>query len=146
MDAGANKQIVMDGFRQFESGEIAPLLERFHDDATWISPEMESVPFSGCFHGRQGVAQFFTKLAATVEPLRFVAKDFIAEGDKVVVVGEATWRVRSTGLSYDSPWVNVFTLRDGKIIRTDAYYDTAPAAKACCAVQTGQAAPSGLRH
>jgi len=146
MDAQANKQLIMDGFKEFENGDLPHMMERFHDDAEWISPESESVPFAGSFHGRREIERFFAELVASTEPVRFVPTAFIAEDDKVVVTGEATWRIRSTGQSYDSLWVNVFILRDGKIIHTDAYYDTAPAEKAFRLAQPGQAQAPGLRH
>lgn len=146
MDAQDNKQFIMDGFEEFENGDLPHMMARFHDDADWISPESESVPFAGSFHGRSEIERFFAELVATTEPVRFVPTAFIAEDDKVVVTGEATWRVRATGQSYDSLWVNVFTLRDGKIVRTDAYYDPAPAEKAFRPAQPGQARAPDLRH
>lgn len=146
MTAHENKQCIMDGFEEFESGDLPHMMERFHDDAEWISPESESVPFAGSFHGRREIERFFAELVASTEPVRFVATSFIAEDDKVVVTGEATWRVRATGAHYDSLWVNVFTLRDGKIIRTDAYYDSAPVEKAFRLVQPARAQAPGLRH
>ena len=67
--------------------------------------------------------------------------------DKVVVIGEATWLVKSTGRTYDIPWVNVFTLRDGKILRVEAYHDTAPAERAFRPDRPDQmAAATALRH
>ena len=84
---------------------------------------------------------------AALHPVRFVVLDAVAENDKVVVMGEATWLVRSTGLTYDNPWVNVFTLRDGKVIRTQAYYDTMPAERAFHPNRPDlQASATALRH
>jgi ketosteroid isomerase-like protein len=130
MNAAENKSLVMEGYRQFQSGDIQHLLDRYHDDAEWIGPESDLVPFSGKFHGRQGIAQFFEKLGASVQASRFQPLQMVAEGDKVVVTGEASWMVKTTGRSYDSAWVHVFTIRDGKIARFESYYDTAAAEKA----------------
>ena len=147
MDAQDNKRIVMEGYRLFQSGDIPQMLTYVHDDAEWISPDAEGVPFAGSFHGKSEVARFFSEVGAALQPLRFVLLDVIAENDKVVVTGEATWLVRSTGLTYDNPWVNVFTLRDGKVIRTQAYYDTMPADRAFHPNRPDvQAAANALRH
>lgn len=147
MDAQDDKQRILEGYRLFQNGDIGSLLALFHDDAEWIGPEASTVPFAGNFHGKGEVAQFFAKLGASVQPTRFVLKDVIAEGDKVVVTGEATWLVKSTGVSYDNPWVDVFTMRDGKAVRVEAYYDTSPAERAFGANQAGQAAsPPEMRH
>ncbi|MES2019423.1 MAG: nuclear transport factor 2 family protein [Pseudomonadota bacterium] len=130
MSAAENKTLVMEGYRQFQSGDIQHLLERYHDDAEWTGPESDLAPFAGKFHGRQGIAQFFSKLADSVQPIRFQPLTVVAEGDSVVVTGEASWRVKSTGRSYDSAWVHVFTLREGKVATFQSYYDTAACEKA----------------
>jgi len=147
MDAQDNKRIVMEGYRLFQSGDIAQLLTHVHDDAEWISPDAEGVPFAGSFRGKSEVARFFSEVGAALQPMRFVLLDVVAENDKVVVTGEATWLVKSTGLTYDNPWVNVFTLCDGKVIRTQAYYDTMPAERAFHPSRPDvQAAANALRH
>lgn len=139
MDTQENKQLVIEGYRLFQSGDIRNLLDRYHEDAEWVGPESEFVPYAGSFHGKAGIAQFFTKLDAAVQAIRFEPKQFIAEGDKVVVTGEASWRVKQNGRSYDSPWAHVFTLRDGKVARFEAFHDTAAAEKAFRPDQPGQA-------
>lgn len=147
MNAQENKQIIINGLQLFQKGEIAPMLERFHDDAEWLSPEAEAVPFAGNFHGKPEVARFFAEVGGSLQPMRFIVHDIIAENDKVVVIGEAAWLVKSTGRTYENPWVNVFTLRDGKVIRTQAYYDTAPAERAFRPDRPDQlAAATALRH
>jgi ketosteroid isomerase-like protein len=111
MDAKENKRLVMEGYEMFQRGDIPRLLERYHDDALWIEPESETVPFAGRHQGKAEIARFFAQLGETTQAMRFEPADFIAEGDKVVVTGEATWQVKATGRTYDSPWVHVFTLR-----------------------------------
>jgi hypothetical protein len=147
MDAQQNKQLVMDGYRLFQNGDIPGMLAYADDAAAWISPDAEAIPFAGSFHGKAEVARFFSELVAAMQPTRFVIKDVIAENDKVVVLGEATWLVKSTGRTYDSPWVHVFTMRDGKFIRVEALYDTAPAERAFRPDRPDQmAAATALRH
>ena len=130
MDAQQNKQLVQEAYRMFQRGDIPGILDRCTDDAEWTSPESEYVPFAGSFHGRQGVAEFFSKLDASTQAIRFEPREFIAEGDKVVVLGHATWHVKSTGRELDTPWVHVFTMRDGKMSRFEAFADTAAAERA----------------
>ena len=147
MNAQENKQLIMAGYRLFQSGDIRALMERYHDDAEMVGPENDMVPFSGSFHGKADIMQFFGKLDAAVQAVHFHPRNMIAEDDKVVVSGDSTWMAKHTSRSYDSSWVHVFTIRDGKIARFEAYYDTAVAAKALhpeLAVQ--QAAGPRLHH
>jgi ketosteroid isomerase-like protein len=138
MGTQENKQVVIEGYQQYQNGEIQDLLDRYHEDAEWIAPESELVPFSGNFHGKAGIAQFFAKLDAAVQTIRFEPKQFIAEGDQVVVTGEASWLAKPTGRQYDSSWVHVFSLRDGKVARFEAFYDTAASERAFQPGQAGQ--------
>jgi len=147
MDAQQNKRIIMEGLQLFQKGDIQQMLNHFHDDAEWLSPDAEAVPFAGNFHGKQEVARFFAEVGGSLQPMRFDVHDIVAENDKVVVIGEATWQVKATGRTYENPWVNVFTLRDGKVIRTQAYYDTMPAERAFHPSRPDlQASANALRH
>jgi ketosteroid isomerase-like protein len=146
MDAQENKRLIMEGYQMFQRGDIRNLLERYHDDAEWIEPEGEYVPFAGSHHGKAGIARFFEMLNEATQPLRFEPKEFIAEGDKVVVSGESTWLAKQTGRTYDSPWVHVFTVRDGKVARFVNYHDTAAGERAFRPDQPGQAAAGMPMH
>ncbi len=130
MNTQQNKDFVMEGYRLFQAGDISKLVERYHDNAEWVGPESDYLPFAGNFHGKQGIAQFFAKLDGAARVTHFTPIRTIAENDTVVVTGESSWVAKSTGRSYDSPWVHVFTMRDGKIARFEAFYDTANAERA----------------
>jgi ketosteroid isomerase-like protein len=147
MNAQENKQFVLEGYQLFQRGDLAGMLARCTDDAEWISPETDA-PFSGNFHGKQGIAEFFTKLDASLQTIRMEIQDAIAEGDKVVVTGEATWLAKTTGRQFDTPWIHVYTVRDGKIARVEALTDTAAGEHALRPDQAAQTSSTGtqLRH
>jgi ketosteroid isomerase-like protein len=130
MDAQQNKQRVQEAYQLFLKGDIQGVIDRCHDDAEWTSPESDYIPFAGMFRGKQGIAEFFSKLGANAHPQRFEPQEFIAEGDKVVVLGQATWQVKPTGRSFDTPFIHVFTMRDGKVARFEAHADTAAGERA----------------
>lgn len=112
------------------TGRYPNLLDRFCEDAEWSTPEAENLPFSGNFDGKSGIRQFFAEFDAAVQTIRFAAGEFIAEGDKVVVTGQARRLAKANGRAYDSSWVHVFTLRDGKVARFEEFYDTAASERA----------------
>jgi ketosteroid isomerase-like protein len=60
----------------------------------------------------------------------FEPHTFLAEGDKVVVLGFERVRSRRTGRSYENHWVHAFTLAHGKIVKFREYCDTATVAAA----------------
>lgn len=147
MDAQQNKQLVQEAYQLFLRGDIASLIDRCQDDVEWSSPEAEFVPFSGKFHGKQGVADFFSRFGQSMQTVRFEPREFIAEGDKVVVLGEGSWQVTPTGRRFDTPWIHVFTLRDGKTARFESITDTAAGERAFRPEPGAQASmPSQLHH
>ncbi|MGB9107727.1 MAG: nuclear transport factor 2 family protein [Telluria sp.] len=146
MDAQQNKRLVQDAYRLFLNGDIQGVVERCHDDAEWTSPESDYIPFAGMFRGKQGIAEFFSKLGESADPVRFEPQEFIAEGDKVVVVGQATWHAKPTGRTFDSPFTHVLTMRDGKVARFEAYADTAAGERAFRADQSAQAPMGSQLH
>jgi ketosteroid isomerase-like protein len=146
MNAQENKRLVMEGYQKYQNGDIPALLQMYHDDAVWIEPDSEHIPFAGKHAGKGEIARFFQDLDRASQALRFVPKDFIAEGDKVIVTGEATWLVRDTGRTYDSPWVHIFTLRDGKVASFQDYHDTAASERAYRPDQPGQTSAGAPLH
>ena len=57
---------------------------------------------------------------------QFAPREFIAQGDIVVVLVFVRVRSKATGRTVDNDYVHVYTVRDGKIIRFCVYEDTAP--------------------
>jgi ketosteroid isomerase-like protein len=60
----------------------------------------------------------------------FTPRKFLAQDDVVVVIGNDEADVISTGKSYSSDWVYIFTLKEQKITHVQAYIDTLEIAKA----------------
>ncbi|MFD2270151.1 nuclear transport factor 2 family protein [Undibacterium arcticum] len=64
MNAQENKQLVMQGYQMFQSGDIKGLLTLLSDDIEWMGPDSETIPFAGDYHGRDQVAQYFCEAGA----------------------------------------------------------------------------------
>ena len=125
-----NTQIVISGYEKFKTGDIEGLLNLFADDIRWEVREIENAPFAGSRSGKQAVGEFFGQLAGAEDITRFEPLEFIAQGDKVVVLGDSAATVKATGRSYETDWVHVFHLRDGKIHEFQEFFDNAAATKA----------------
>jgi len=126
-----NTQIVKEAYAAFKRGDIPSILNMLSDDVNWFLPgPTDIVPVAGMRRGRAEVGQFFSTLDETQEAKQFEPQEFIAQGDKVVVLGQYTWRVKATGREFSSDWAHVFTVRDGKVVGFKEYYDTGAAADA----------------
>jgi ketosteroid isomerase-like protein len=91
---------------------------------------MQDVRLSGRRRGREAIKELFTAVAEDYDVLRFEPQDFIASGDRVVVVGNYAWRVKATGKEFSSDFAQVYTVRDGKIVKFHEFMDTAAEFKA----------------
>jgi ketosteroid isomerase-like protein len=125
-----NTRVVQQAYQGFQAGDIPAILALMSETIEWRLPEIENVPFSGLRHGREGAGQFFASLAEHQDALRFEPREFVAQGDKVVVLGHYAWKVKRTGRTFECPFVHVFTLQDGRVAAFHEYMDTARAAAA----------------
>ncbi len=69
-------------------------------------------------------------MLAFVDVNQFEPKEFLADGDKVVVTGHLNLNAKSNGGEIDSDFVHVITLRDRKWARFRDFMDTAAAVNA----------------
>jgi Ketosteroid isomerase-related protein len=122
-----NTDIVQSAYEKFSGGDIEGLLEILSDNILWQVPEVENAPFTGTREGRSAVAQFFKQLSESETFTRFEPLEFIAQNDKVIVLGETAATVTATGRSFETPWVHVFTVLDGKVAEFQEFFDTAAA-------------------
>ena len=125
-----NIQIVQDSYNKFADGDVAGILANCSEDVAWETPEIENAPFSGKRRGHSGVGEFFAQLDASEEFSRFEPMEFIAQNNRVVVLGKSAVTVRETGNSYESDWVHIFKIEDGKITDFLEFFDNAAAARA----------------
>jgi ketosteroid isomerase-like protein len=125
-----NTAVVRKAYENFKTGNIEALLGQMSEDVDWHLPDIEGVPFAGARRGTGQVGEFFSTLADVQDTLAFEPREFVAQGDKVVVLGDYSWRVKKNGREYGSDFAHVFTVRDGKIVAFHEYMDTAAAADA----------------
>lgn len=71
------------------------------------------------------MAQFFQKIGESTEYPLFEVREYVAEGDRVVALGNFEARSKTTGRSASTDWSMIWVLRDGKVARFQAYVDTA---------------------
>lgn len=130
MSTSTNTEVIQQAYEKFGSGDIPGLLELCAENIGWEVPEIENAPFSGIREGVKAVGEFFAQLTDAEDITRFEPLEFIAQNDKIIVLGESAATVKATGRGYETDWVHVFTVRDGKITNFHEYLDSAAANKA----------------
>jgi ketosteroid isomerase-like protein len=125
MSEQQNVELVRKGYEAFGRGDIEGMLSLFDDNIEWVSPGPSDLPTAGTRRGRQQVAEFFRAINEAFEIQQFEPKTFVAQGDRVVVLGEDTARVKATGKVLNESWAHAFVVRNGKVVSFQEYIDTA---------------------
>jgi uncharacterized protein len=124
-----NVQTVKDFFAAIGRGDKEGLLALVAEDIEWIIPG-EDWPLAGTHRGRAGVADVFEKASGQV-PFSYTAPlEYVAEGDRVLVIGFARGKINVTNKAFEDHFVFAITLRDGKLTNIREYIDTLALAKA----------------
>lgn len=110
-----NIQAAEQAYKAFATGDLDKALKLVDENAEWIQPGQSAI--SGTYRGRseiRGLMERYAEKQLTVSPSRL-----IGDGDIVVAILDGTLGgERNTG-------VQVTTWRNGKLVRSESYIDTA---------------------
>ena len=76
------------------------------------------------------MADFFQKISEMFEISFLETREFVSQGDRVLVVGFDRGRVKATNRTFEEHWVFAFTFRNGKVTNIREYIDTLVRARA----------------
>ncbi len=102
------------------------------DDVQWSSiadgsPGME---FSQACCSKDDVARYFEVMVKEWEMIHYTVDEFIAQNDRVVVLGRCGWRHKGTSKVVETPKADIIRMKDPKITEFYEFYDTAKAFEA----------------
>jgi ketosteroid isomerase-like protein len=129
MSTQENVQTVKDFFAAMGGGDKQRLLALAAEDIEWIIPG-EDWPLAGTHRGHAGLADVLKKASKEVEMKYPKPPEFVAQGDRVLVVGVATGKIKATNKPFKDEWVFDITVRDGKVTHIREYIDTQALARA----------------
>jgi ketosteroid isomerase-like protein len=129
MSIEENVQIVKDFFAATGSGDKQRLLALVAEDIEWIIPGKDW-PLAGTHRGHAGLAEVLQKASDEVEMTYPKPPEFVAQGDRVLVVGVATGKIKATNRAFKDDWVFAITVQNGKMTKIREYIDTQALARA----------------
>jgi uncharacterized protein len=129
MSIEENIQVVKNFLAALGSRDKQGLLALSAEDIEWIIPG-EDWPLAGTNRGHAGLNNLLQKANETVETSYPEPLEFIAQGDRVLVVGFATGRIKATKKTFEDHFVFAITVRDGKLTNIREYIDTLALARA----------------
>ena len=129
MSIEKNVQAVKDFFAAIGRGDREGLLALVAGDIEWIIPGQDW-PLAGTHRGHAGLADVLRKASEEVETTYPEPPEFVAQGDRVLVLGVATGKIKATNKPFVDHWVFDITIRDGKVANIREYIDTQALARA----------------
>ena len=128
MSTQENVQTVKDFFAAVGRGDKQGLQASSVEDIEWIIPG-EGWPLAGAHRGQAGLAALLQK-ASELETSFPEPPEFVAQGDRVLMVGFAKGKVKATNRTFEDHFVFAITVRDGKVTKIREYFDIQALARA----------------
>jgi uncharacterized protein len=128
MSIEKNVQTVKDFFAAMGRGDKQALLALSAEDIEWIIPGKDW-PLAGTHRGHAGLEDFLQNASETVETST-EPSEYVAQGDRVLVVGVAKGKIKATNKTFDDDWIFAITVRNGKVANIREYIDTQALARA----------------
>jgi steroid delta-isomerase-like uncharacterized protein len=121
-----NLRSVADVLQFWNAGDIEGIVAFYDDEIVWKNMGLEET-----YVGKQGVREFLTRLFTAIPDLAFTVDFKIARGDNV----SEQWTVKGThlgpfmgipptGRPVEIRALSMVTMRDGKFLRDEFYWDT----------------------
>ncbi|MDR3623301.1 MAG: nuclear transport factor 2 family protein [Paludisphaera borealis] len=110
-------------------GSVSEWMNLFADDVVLHPPGGHDAGtgfFQGC-KGKVAANAYFSALGDSWELIYFLPEEFIADGERVVVLSQVAFRSKATGKTAASHKADVFRFRDGAVAEYRDFFDTAGA-------------------
>jgi len=140
MSTEENVQLVKNFFAAMGSGNARDLLALAAEDIEWIIPG-EGWPLAGTHRGHAELAAVLQKASEEVEMTYPEPPEFVAQGDRVLVVGVATGKIKATNRAFRDDWVFAITVKNNKVTKIREYIDTPALARASHPARSSNAQP-----
>lgn len=125
-----NVTIVREVYEAFSRRDIPAILGVLSPDVEWGEPANPYNPAAGTRHGHAGFLEWAKIGRESEDILKLEPRKFLADADTVAVVGYTKILARPTNKTYETDFVHLVTLKEGKIVRFQEFFDTYAAGEA----------------
>jgi len=117
----AGAEIVTCAYEALNRGDVEGALEPLADDAEWM--EHSDLPEAGCYRGIDSIRTLLEGFLESWDDLHQEVETTRTERDRVLVQLRFRGTGRGSGVEVETRYAHLWTLRDDKGVRVDAYYD-----------------------
>jgi len=119
-----NILLVQKLYTAFTNRDINAILSMLSQKVEWGEPSNPFNPCGGTRYGHQGFLEWVNIGRQVEEIISLSPQKLLTDNDSVAVVGDLKCRVISTGKIYESDFVHLVIIKDGKIIKFQEFFDT----------------------
>lgn len=121
-----NKAVLRRVIKGYEAGDYEPVFAALDEHVVWSANSLaHHYRFGGVRHGRAGVVEVLSMVAADYQISRYRVTEMVGEGDVIWATSELSLLDRKTGRALTFPLVNRWQFKDGRIVSCSEYFDTA---------------------
>lgn len=130
-DEASNVAVLTEAYRQWHDS-------RGQSVGHWMSICADDIQFGSLVRGgvtpaaymteysaRSELGRYFEGLARDWDMIEYKVDQFVAQGDRVVMLGRCAWRNRHTGKVVATPKADSWRFANGKAVEFYEYFDTA---------------------
>lgn len=103
-------------FAAFNAGDLDALLETVHPDSRWeyfgANPRLSHAEFKG----RDRIRWFFERILSRLDISSFDDREYVVQGNTVVILGSETGTVKKTGEPFHNEWAQKYVVENGLIV------------------------------
>lgn len=125
-----NLRLVQQLYASFAKRNIPAIVALLDGSVEWGEPDNPHNPAGGTRHGHQGFLEWLQIGREAEEILALDIHKLLADNDSVAVVGHMRCLAKPTGKTYESDFVHLVTLRAGKVVKFQEFFDTYAAGEA----------------
>jgi uncharacterized protein len=123
-----NVEKVRVGYEAFSRRDLNAALAHIDPEIEWH--QSSAFPDARTFQGHEGVREFFEQIFEIFDESDFIPEEIIDLGDRIVVVHRFVGRGQGSRVPVEVREASLWTLRQGKAIRQEAFASKAEALEA----------------
>jgi ketosteroid isomerase-like protein len=102
-------------FAAFGDADLDALIATVHPESRWVYYGANPRISQAVLNGRVDVRRFFARILERLDMTAFEPREFLVDGDAVIIFGSETGTVRSTRQPFHNEWVQKYVVEEGLI-------------------------------
>lgn len=121
---------IQSAYEAFGRGDIPALLDLLDDGIEWTFDGSTGDAYMRTARGKDDVVQWFAQVMAVDGIQAFEPRQMLAGPEHVTVIGWERTQALPAGGVFESNWIHVWQLKNGRVTRFFGMFDSAAAARA----------------